>query len=164
MSTQKQKEAVYTAIVNVLSESGVTVTEGTDVAPLLTKELRAQVSQILSEGFKNGTIELKKEFNKSNMKAYVSSVQSNWIRKDKRLNGNIIYVAKNPNSRAGSGDVTLKAMKNLLLTEETEEGRTEIQAYIDAHLVSLKTTKIKAKTKTVNFDVLPEALKAKFQK
>jgi len=38
------------------------------------------------------------------LRSYCSGLQSNWLRKDTRLNGGVKYVAKNPGSRAGSTD------------------------------------------------------------
>ncbi len=96
MSKMSQKEAVFSAVTNVCGES--------DGAYTPTKEQRASVNQILFEGFRSGTIECEKDYDDSGLKAYVSGLQSNWLRKDKRLNGNVQYVAKNPGSRAGSGD------------------------------------------------------------
>jgi hypothetical protein len=162
MTKQTQKEAVFSAITNVLSENGITVEEGTNVGPLMTRELRSQVNQILVEGFRNGTIELDREFNDSDLKAYVSGLQSNWIRKDKRLNGNVSYVAKNPGSRAGSGDPQLKAMRALLSTLTTEEEKAEVQSYIDARVKEIGASK--AKTVSIDFSALPSDLASKFQK
>ena len=92
-----QKEAVFSATVNVVGEF-----EG---AYTPTKEQRAQVNNILFQGFRAETIELDRTYNDSELKAYVSGLQSNWLRKDSRLNGGIKYVPKNPGSRAGSGTV-----------------------------------------------------------
>ena len=92
-----QKEATYQAIVNVTGHTGEGVLE-------ISKEQRAQVNMILFQGFRAGTIQLDREFTDADLKSYVSGLQSNWIRKDKRLNGGVQYTAKNPGSRAGSGD------------------------------------------------------------
>src|ERR1017187_1539482 len=91
-----QKEATYNAVVNVVGSF--------DGACQPTKEQRAQVNAILFEGFRAGTIELDREFDDVGLKAYCSGLQSNWLRKDGRLNGGVKYEAKNPGSRSGSGD------------------------------------------------------------
>ena len=153
MSKVTQKEAVFQAMINVMGEQdGV-------YAP--TKEQRAQVNAILFEGFKSGTIEMDSEKSDSDLKGYVSGLQSNWLRKDKRLNGGTQYVAKNPGSRAGSADPQLKAMRALITTLTTEEERNEVQAYIDARVAELNATKV---AKTVDFSALPADLAAKFSK
>jgi hypothetical protein len=160
---QTQKEAVYSAITNTLAEKGIHFEEGSDVSSLISRDIRAQVNLILLEGFIAGTIELDQVYTEPQLKAYTSSVQSNWIRKDKRLNGNVTYTAKNPGSRAGSGDSSLKAMRLLLQTEGlSEEDKIEIQSEIDKRVTELNV--VKAKKVTVNFEALPESLRAKFAK
>ena len=155
-----QKEAVYTAVMNVLDEQGIVVNENEAVT--LNKESRAQVNAILFEGFRNGTIELDKEFDDSGLKGYVSGLQSNWLRKDKRLNGGVSYIAKNPGSRAGSGDSQLKAMRALLTTVSTTEEKEEIQGYIDARVSAIQASKVKHVS--IDYSALPADLAAKFKK
>lgn len=149
-----QKEAVFQAICNVTGHKG----EGQVV---ISKEQRGQVNAILFEGFRAGQIELDREYTDSDLKSYVSGLQSNWLRKDKRLNGGVAYTAKNPGSRAGSTDPQLKAMRALLstLTDETE--RAEVQGYIDARVAEIQYSK---QAKSVDFSALPADLAAKFQK
>jgi hypothetical protein len=159
-SKSTQKEAVFTAVVNVLAQEGISIVEGQAVA--MTKELRAQVNNILFEGFRNETIELDKVFSDSELKGYVSGLQSNWLRKDKRLNGGIQYIAKNPGSRAGSGDPALKAMRTLMSTLASAEDKAEVQTHIDARLSEIQASK--AKTVTIDYSVLPADLAAKFSK
>ena len=158
---QSQKEAVFTAVSNVLSQNGTPIVEGEAVE--MNKELRAQVNAILFEGFRSGTIELDKtDISDSDLKGYVSGLQSNWLRKDKRLNGGTQYVAKNPGSRAGSGDAQLKAMRALMTTLTTESEKAEVQAYIDARVTEINASK--AKKVTIDFSVLPADLASKFSK
>ena len=149
-----QKEAVYSAVVNVCGS-----VDGCIYVP--TKEQRAQVNAILFEGFKTGTIQMDGEKTDSDLKSYVSGLQSNWLRKDKRLNGGVQYAAKNPGSRAGSSDPQLKAMKTLLSTLTSESERSEVQSYIDSRIAELSAEK---QTKTVDFSALPADLAAKFGK
>lgn len=162
MSKTTQKQAVFVAVCSVLSESGYKYEEGQNVAPLMTRELRAQVNQILFESFKKGDIELDREFDDAGLKAYISGLVSNWVRKDKRLNGNISYVAKNPGSRMGSADPQLKAMRTLLSTLTTEEEKAEVQSHIDARLKEINASKVK--TKVIDYSALPAELQAKFSK
>ena len=149
-----QKEAVFQAVKNVCGEQE-------SYSP--SKEQRAQVNAILFEGFRTGTIELDREFTDSDLKSYVSGLQSNWLRKDKRLNGNVSYVAKNPGSRAGSGDPQLKAMRALLTTLSEPSEIAEVQSHIDARVATIQSEKAK-KSVTVDFSALPADLAAKFQK
>lgn len=155
MSKMTQKEAVFMAIVNVTDHK-------VGETPLvITKEQRGQVNAILFEGFRSGKIELEREYTDSDLKSYVSGLQSNWIRKDKRLNGGIQYAAKNPGSRAGSADPSLKAMRALLTTLTNESDRAEVQAAIDARVSEIAATK---QAKVVDFSALPADLAAKFGK
>ena len=157
---KSQKEAVYAAITATLAEAGIAFEDGQNVAQHMTKELRGQVNAILVEGFKSGGIKVDREFTESDLKTYVSGLQSNWIRKDKRLNGSVKYVAKNPGSRAGSGDESLKAMRQLLKTLTPGSADfTEVERHIGARIAELGATKQKV---AVNFEALPEALRSKF--
>ena len=121
---------------------------------------RAQINAILFEGFRNGSIQLEREFNDTELKAYVSGLQSNWLRKDTRLNGGTKYSAKNPGTRQGSGDAQLKAMRALLSTLTEESDKIEVQKHIDSRLAEIA----KSKAPTIDFSVLPSDLAAKFNK
>ena len=146
MTKMTQKEAVFQAISNVMGTQ--------DGAFSPTKEQRASVNQILFEGFRSGSIELDREYSDSELKAYVSGLQSNWLRKDKRLNGGVTYVAKNPGSRTGSTDASVKAMRALLNTKTDPVEKAEIQGFIDKRLAEIKP----AKTVTINVADLPPEL------
>jgi len=156
-----QKTAVYEAICMVLQKAGIAFRDGMNVSEVLTPEMRKAVNAILVDGFKAGDIQLEREFSDSDLKAYVSGLQSNWLRKDKRLNGNTVYQAKNPGSRAGSGDGALRNAKLLLAT--LEAGTTEyneVQAFITERTAEIA----KSKEKTIDFSALPAHLRSKFQK
>lgn len=158
-----QKSAVFAAISSVLVNAGIDFEEGMDVGPVMSKELRAQVNAILFQGFRAGDIEIDVEYSDTDLKAYVSGLQSNWIRKDKRLNGNTTYVAKNPGSRAGSGDAQLKNTKLLLATLiPGTPDYIEVEQEIAKRTTELAATK--ASKVTVDFSALPAHLRAKFQK
>ena len=158
MSKMSQKEAVFSAVTSVLSENGISFTENSDIGAVMTSELRSQVNQILFEGFKAESIELSKTLTDTKLKSYTSGLQSNWLRKDKRLNGGIAYKAKNPGSRAGGSDPQLKAMRALLgsLTVETE--REEVQTYIDARVKEIAATRA-TKSVVIDTSALPESLR-----
>ena len=154
MVKMNQKEAVFQAICNVTGHKG-------DGKVEISSEQRKQVNMILCESFRAGAIELDKEYTDSELKQYVSGLQSNWIRKDKRLNGGIAYVAKNPGSRAGSSDPQLANLRKLMTTLTTDEDKAEVQGYIDARTAEIASAKQAA---TVDFSALPADLQAKFNK
>ena len=148
-----QKEAVYAAVCAVTGHTGEGKVD-------ISKEQRSQVNLILFEGFRSGEIELDREFTDSELKVYVSGLQSNWLRKDMRLNGGVKYVAKNPGSRQGSGDEQLKALRALMSSLTDEADRAEVQAHIDARVAELSA----AKKMSINFNALPIELRNKFSK
>ena len=157
MSTQTQKEAVFNAVSSVLSEAGVNVNEGDNFATHLSRELRAQVTNILVEGFNSESIALDKPFSsESDLRTYCSGLTSNWLRKDTRLNGGMKYVAKNPGSRVGSSDVHLKAMRALLSTKSDPSDQAEIQTFIDARVAEIKASR--KPTKTIDISAIPAEL------
>ena len=157
MSKLSQKEAVFQAVTSVLTENKISYTEATDIGTIMTRELRGQVNAILFEGFKSETIELDGTRTDSDLKGYVSGLQSNWLRKDKRLNGGNKYSAKNPGSRVGSSDPQLKAMRALLTTLTLEEDRAEVQLAIDARIEQIQSSKVKSVS--IDTAALPEELR-----
>ncbi len=154
MGKMNQKEAVFHAVTNVTGFKG-------DGVCTPSKEQRAQINQILFEGFRSDKIELDREYSDSELKSYVSGLTSNWLRKDKRLNGGVQYVAKNPGSRAGSGDASLKAMRALMSTLTDADEKAEVQEHIDARIAEINATKV---AKVIDYSALPPELAAKFQK
>lgn len=144
----KQKDAVFQAVCDVRGSTEF------NTAVELTKEERAAVQAKLTAGFQAGEIAYQGDATDSTkLSAYVSGLVSNWLRKDKRLNGNVAYVAKNPGTRTGSGDETLKAMRTLLSVTTDETARSEIQLEIDKRVAVLKPKK------TINLEAIPEALR-----
>lgn len=144
----KQKDAVFNEVVAVKGTSDFAS------AVVLTKEERQTVSSALLSGFQNGTIEYDGDTSDAKkLGSYVSGLVSNWLRKDKRLNGNTTYTAKNPGTRTGSGDDTMKAMRTLLSVTTDETAKAEIQAEIDRRVSELKPKK------TINAAALPESIR-----
>ncbi len=158
----KQSQATINAVFAVLDQAGVKYERGQDVRPLMTKELRAQVNVILFEGFRAGQIEMKEAKSDTELKSYVSGLQSNWLNKSKELNGGVKHEIKNPGSRTGSTDAQVKALRALLGEAKTDEEKAEVQEYLDARLEQLGMNK--PKQVKVNFDDLPAELKAKYGK
>lgn len=161
----KQKDAVFSAISQVLGDNGVAFESGLNVSSLLNKEFRGQITNILVASFQNGEIDMDANFanttkhNTPKLRAYVSGLISNWVRKDTRLNGNIAYVPKAPGSRKGSGDPQLKALRALYGQATTDADRNEIQGYIDTRVAELESAKFS--TSKLDISALPEELVAK---
>lgn len=147
MSKLTQKEAVFQAVTNVCGVQ--------DEAYEPSKDQRASINQILVEGFRAGTIDLDREYDDKALRTYVSGLQSNWLRKDPRLNGNTKYVAKNPGSRRGSADPQVVALRKLQSMQTDPDKVTEIQTYIDKRLAEIAPVK----AVTVDVEALPVELR-----
>ena len=151
----KQVDAVYAAVTNVLGENNINFEDGMNVSSIITTEMRQQVNAILFEGIKGGAIDYKGDTSDdAKVKSYVSGLQSNWLRKDKRLNGNTAYVPKNPGSRTGNSNPEIVAIRTLLstLTPGTDE-HSEVSGILAAEIAKLKPAK------TADLSALPESLK-----
>ena len=158
-----QKTAVYQAVTATLTEYGTHFEDGMNVAELI-KPHRQEVIAILVEGFSNKQIQLDKEYEPSELKGYASSLLNNWLRKDTRLNGGSKYQAKNPGSRAGTGDEQVKALRALLASGSVTDSQDimEIETAINSRLAEIQQAKVKATP--VNYDALPASIRAKFQR
>jgi hypothetical protein len=144
----KQKDAVFNAVsaVRGATEFGEAVE--------LTKEERGVVQTSLIADFQAGNIAYQGDATDTQkLTSYVSGLVSNWLRKDKRLNGNVAYIAKNPGTRTGSGDEALKAMRTLLSATTDLDARDAIQVEIDKRVLELKPRKV------VDVSKLPESLR-----
>jgi hypothetical protein len=140
-----QKEAVFTAVCAVVEMNG------SRVAPsqVELKAIEAEVFRL----FKSGEVDYRGGLpDDAKLMKYIPGLVNNWLRKDLRLNGGAPYVTKNPGSRSGSGDETLRAMKALLAATTDSTARTEIQQAIDARIEELKP-KVE-----INVTKLPEHL------
>src|SRR5665213_2102450 len=127
-----------------------------------SKDQLKTIYQLVTDSIVNGETafsdEAKLKYNTPELirTKYVPGMVSNWIRKDTRLNGGDVYVAKNPGSRAGSGDEQLKNLKALksLHPEHSEAIDVEIQA----RLAELGKNK-PVKQVVVDYDKIPEDLR-----
>jgi len=158
-----QKHAVYSATVNVLTDADIQFEDGMDIKPIMNDQLRAKIMAVLCAGFKAGDIDFKdtpanneKLRDDAKLNSYVSGLVNNWFRKDKRFNGNTVYKAKNPGSRTGQQDPTVRALRNLLKTELTPEQSARVQEELDERVAEIKASK--AQSVEVIFSDLPEGL------
>ena len=153
-----QKEAVYNAVKSVCAENNVRHEDFQQLEGF-TKEMREQVISVLVTGFENNEIELKSQ--QDNLKSYTSGLVSNWLRKDKRLNGNTKYEAANPGSRTGQSDPTVKNLRLLLTTvPEGSEAHEAIEAKIATRIAEIKAEKAKSKAKEIDMSAIPDDIKA----
>lgn len=153
----KQSEAVIKAVQEVIPTFELNSDVGLDC---VVGEDRKAVCAIVVEGIINGDVDYKKDnTDEKKVKEYVPGMVSNWLRKSPKLNGGTKYEIKNKGSRAGQGDAELKALKQLRKTTTDEETLKEIDGHIERRTNEIAAEK--AKKVEVNFDALPEELRAK---
>ena len=155
-----QRQGVYDAVVAYCEEHNIHFEDGMKVE--FSKEQRATVVEMVAKAMIAGEIELsdaaqKKHNTDQKIKTYCNGLVSNWLRKDKRLNGNTTYQIKNPGSRAGQGDEQLKNLKLLLKTVDDEDQKKIVQAEIDKRVEELKKEKLG--NVEINYDAIPDSLK-----
>lgn len=162
MSKVSQKQAVRNAIFSVLKEANVTfeLNGSVGINEVFNSDMKAKARDILFTGFKSSEIEYKESFESkvdddTELKKYVSGLLNNWMRKDKDFNCGEVYQAKNPGSRAGNQDVTVKELRKLLKVTVKEEDKAAIQAAITSRLATIKPEK----SVTINASVIPEHLR-----
>lgn len=155
-----QKSAVYQATMGVLAEAGIDFTDGQNVAAVITKDLRKSIIQVVTQAFMAGEVEFSAEAkakysDEAKVTSYVNGLVNNWFRKDSRFNGDTKYVAKNPGSRAGQGDIILKNLKAL---RSTRTDAAELAA-IDTAIAKRKEEIPAKKTVVVDLEKIPAELK-----
>lgn len=162
-----QKEATYNAIIAAFANAGVSFEDGDNAKELLTPEMRTEVRETLFTQFRNGEISHKDEFaqtklhDDAELKKYVAGLLSNWIKKDKRLNGNVKYQIQNPGSRAGQGDEQVKELRKLikqLTATGNEEGLAAAKEALEARQAEVAASKA-VKSSPINPDAIPEHLR-----
>jgi hypothetical protein len=142
----------------------VSFEDGLNYGPAFSKgsDNRGMLSMVLVAGFEDGSIECTQKYPAPELKIYVSGLISNWLRKDKRLNGGVKYEAKNPGSRAHCKDEMLAELRKLRTVVQDETILAEIEGHIAARTTELTAAKMK-KT-TIDFDKIPAELRAKLNK
>jgi hypothetical protein len=151
-----QKSAVFNAVCSVLGQ------ESFDSAIELSKEDRATVIEMVAEGFTAHEVELsegarEKYDSPAKLKTYTNGLVSNWVRKDKRLNGGVQHTIQNPGSRAGSGDKVIKELKKLRSTFTEADQIEACDAEIEKRMAKIKAEK--AKNVEIDYSLIPEDLK-----
>jgi hypothetical protein len=150
---QSQRQSVFNAVINVMGEI--------DGAYTPEKSERESIIDIVTESILEGETTFSEEAHvkydsPTKVKSYVNGLVSNWLRKDTRLNGGSKYVPKNPGSRTGMQDSTVKALRQLLKTGLSEDQSSRVQEELEARLAVIRAEK--AKDIEIDFDALPEGL------
>ena len=152
-----QKDGVFSAIQSLLKEHKIKFTNESKLE--LTKDQKSIVYNLVSVGLHEGHIVLsdgaRSKYNSVDKlrKEYVPGLVSNWIRKDKRLNGNVEHEIKNPGSRSGQGDDKVKQLKNILKHPKlSPEQRKVVEQRLKERQDELK----KLKTPEINWEALKD--------
>lgn len=160
MSKMSQKDCVYAAVQAYLADSNREHELDSGEAIKLSKSDKATVVGMVVNARAEMIIAPEADAKYDSVqkfRTYVLGLVDNWLRKDKRLNGGIKYEAKNPGSRAGSGDTQLKALRALRSTVTDTDTLAVIDSEIQTRISEIKATKVKHVE--VNVEALPEHLR-----
>lgn len=148
-----QGELVFMAVVQVFGVDGK-LNGPVPSTTEWTKQQSEAVNGIVLHGFLTGMVSKQSGGNDEvALRKYIPGLVNNWVRKDSRMNGGVKYTPKNPGSRTGSGDETLKNLR-LLLTMVADDAKPAVQAEIDKRIEELRPKAI-----TINESAIPESLR-----
>ena len=156
-----QKDVVFNAVTAVVtivdSKAELSKEEKKEVQAAIAAKLHSDRDTYLSKD-----AQVKYPTEDDLMKKYVPGLLNNWLRKDTRLNGGDKYQAKNPGSRAGSGDEQIREMNKLMkqfqIDPETHADKIKtLQAAIDERKKAIATEK--QKSVTIDVSVLTPELR-----
>jgi len=157
-----QKTAVVTITLSVLKERGQDYELGGDISisDVLSDADKAKIRDQVFAGFRAGKIEMSEDSKPKytedkDLKSYVSGLVNNWHRKAKEFNSGAKYEAKNPGSRAGSGDEKIREMKKLLGQVTDPTAKKMIEEEIANRQEEIAATN----APTIDASKLPEALR-----
>lgn len=139
-----QKQAVTNAVKQVRPD--YELNSDIFLSDVLTDSDKKQIREIIVDGFLDGEVEMSAEAktryfsDRAELTKYVTGLVNNWVRKNPEFNGGsgFTYTAKNPGSRQGTSDETIRALKALLKMTVDPEAKAEIQAAINLRLGELK--------------------------
>ena len=157
-----QRQATVNTILSVFADSKGHEYELNSESPIseqLTTEDKAKIRDLMFIAFRPGKVDYRADFqakvdDDKELKSYVSGLVNNWLRKAPELNNGETYKAKNPGSRQGSSDESIKAMKMLLSVTTDLGARAAIEQAIADRQEEIKPTKTE-----VNMDAIPESLR-----
>ena len=166
-----QADCVYGAYLEALMDAGLNIadldTTNATLASYMTKEIRNSVKSKVLAMFNGGVVNLKgdKWSDSKYLGSYVSGLITNWMHKDKRLNGGTKYA-----SVKAREDASVKAMRLLQASFAVDSDEYfeiqvsiasrlgELEALVTAKLEASKASRGDKKSKVKASD-LPEALR-----
>lgn len=110
-----QKQGVFLCVLSVLKTEGISFQEGEKLT--LPSDLKKKVNELVAKQIMKGEIALseeKRSLGEEYVKEYVPGLVSNHLRRDLRLNGNVVDKPKEPGKYAGNKDPKIKNMRNAI--------------------------------------------------
>ena len=157
----RQVDAVIEAVMQVMPEFKQHSDKGNEI---IVGDIRKQVCKIVIDGILSGEVDYGPDHtNVKEVRDYCPGMVSNWLRRNKILNGDVNAKAAKPGSRLGVGDVALKTLRDLRKTQIEPEIVSEIDKYIKQRLSVLKKEKQNVKQADINLDALPAHLRDKLK-
>lgn len=157
----RQVDAVIEAVMQVKPDFKQHSDKGNEI---IVDDMRKQVCKIVIDGILNGNVDYSKDHtNIKEVRDYCPGMVSNWLRRNKILNGDVNAKAQKPGSRLGVGDERLKTLRDLRKTQIEPEIITEIDKYIKQRLNMLKKEKQTVKQTDINVSALPKHIRDKLK-
>ena len=162
--SNSQSQATISCILNLCTEKEYNHTPNETIyRDLLSKEDTTQIVNLITQGLCDGDITMndkaKKKFQHDikALRRYVVGLVNYRLRKSKVLNGNEVYVVKEPGKLKNSRDAELKSLLQVMEITTNEEHRVEIQKEIDRRQAELNVVK----KVEIDVSLLPEELRKK---
>lgn len=158
-----QRDATVNTILSVVADKGINYELNGELTMgqvfKANPDIKEKVRTLLITGFLSRQIDMtqaafdKYSKDEKEMKKYVGGLIDNWVRKAPEFNNDQTYKAKNPGSRSGSGDESIKEMKKLLEKTTDPEAVQAIEAAI-----AKRQEELKPKVE-INVEAIPEHLR-----
>ena len=153
----KQKDATISTVLNVLADRGVVYEMN---GPVILKTIfspddRTKAIDELCAMYTRGEYEITTKPSEAELRKYVSGLLTNWVSKYDGFNSGVKHAIKNPGSKAGQGNATVKALRAMLESDKYESARADIQVALDLELAK---TRVKTEAK-IDASFLPESLR-----
>lgn len=148
-----QKEGTYSVVSAVLKANKKTIDPTTPV--VLTSEERAECIAKLSVMFSDSQISCSRTYEAKELKTYCGGLLSNWLKKDKRLNGNVDFELQKPGSRADNVTPAIVELRKLRRKVKGTPNEAKVQSILNEEIAKHKAARNKEE---IDFDLIPEEL------
>lgn len=157
-----QKQAVVNAILSVIKErtgQDYEMNGEVKMKDIFTKQDHDTVRAIIIAGFEANEIDLsddaRAKHEANGFVTYTNGLIKNWVKKNPDFNSGEKYEPINKGSRAGQGDETVRALRQVLKTVTDPEVRAEVEQALTDRLAEIKPST----AVVINTEALPEHLR-----